>query len=128
MRKELPKVTRITNEITGTLTSGESVRYTCTRTKGETPKCVYASVTRDGRQVLSVNYQPNGQVNYSLSNGEDLKSMGAVIDEVLSDVNDIYNDAIAEETMISVEGGMNLEGMKIAVEEGVVTGITNEKK
>lgn len=56
-------MTRVTKEVTGSLPSGEKVRYSGTYEPGKGLGSIYAAVTREGRQVLTINHQREGQVD-----------------------------------------------------------------
>ena len=106
-------MTRVTKEVTGSLSSGEKVRYSGTYEPGKGIDSVYAAVTREGRQVLTINHQREGQVSYNFSAGDDFKTMETVIGEVLSDIDDLYDEA-------------GLESVRFTVENGIITGVSND--
>ena len=110
MRKELTILTKVTKEVTGNLPGGETVRYSGAYEPGKGLGSVHAAVTREGRQVLTINHQREGQVGYNFSAGDDFKTMETVIGEVLSDIDD--------------EAGS--ESVRLTVENGIITGVSND--
>jgi len=113
MRKELTILTKVTKEVTGNLPGGETVRYSGTYEPGKGLGSVHAAVTREGRQVLTINHQREGQVGYNFSAGGDFKTMETVIGEVLSDIDDLYDEA-------------GSESVRLTVENGIITGVSND--
>ena len=71
MRKELTILTKVTKEVTGSLPGGETVRYSGAYEPGKGLGSIYAAVTREGRQVLTINHQRKGQVGYKFLRGDD---------------------------------------------------------
>lgn len=53
-------MTKVTKEVTGNLPGGETVRYSGTYEPGKGLGSVHAAVTREGRQVLTINHQREG--------------------------------------------------------------------
>lgn len=106
-------MTRVTKEVTGSLPSGEKVRYSGTYEPGKGIDSVYAAVTREDRQVLTINHQRKGPVGYNFSTGDDFKTMETVIGEVLSDIDDFYEES-------------GPESVRLTVENGIITGVSND--
>ena len=69
MREGLTITTRVTKEVTGSLPGGETVRYSGAYEPGKGLGSIYAAVTREGRQVLTINHQREGQVGYNFCGG-----------------------------------------------------------
>lgn len=113
MRKELTILTKVTKEVTGNLPGGETVRYSGAYEPGKGLGSIYAAVTREGRRVLTINHHREGQVGYNFSAGDDFKTMETVIGEVLSDIDDLYDEA-------------GPESVRFTVENGIITGVSND--
>lgn len=113
MREGLAISTRITKEVTGDLSGGEKVRYSGTYEPGKGLNSIFAAVTRDDRQVLTINHQRKGQVGYNFSMGDDFKTMETVIGEVLSDIDGLYDE-------------ISTESVRLTVENGIITGVSND--
>ena len=113
MREGLTITTKATTAVTGSLPGGETVRYSGAYEPGKGLGSIYAAVTREGRQVLTINHQRKGQVGYNFSAGDDFKTMETVIGEVLSDIDDLYDEA-------------GSESVRFTVENGIITGVSND--
>ena len=54
-------MTKVTKEVTGNLPGGETVRYSGAYEPGKGLGSVHAAVTREGKQVLTINHQRRGR-------------------------------------------------------------------